>query len=159
MITQKILLITAAVLLFFGCSSQPDQKAAKKNVVLGKMELSDGWSRPGSKGQTSAAYMRIANGTASDDTLLAVQSDAAAKAELHESYQDENNISGMRPAGQQAIAESEKLSLQPGGLHIMLMSLKQNLAVGDTISISLEFARAGNKTIKVPVKLQATSKQ
>ena len=159
MISKKILLITAAALFFFGCSSQSDKKQNKGTVVLGKMELSDGWARPGSKGQNSAAYMRIANGTASNDTLLNIQSSAAEKAELHESYQDENNITGMRPAGRQVIAESEKLYLQPGDLHIMLMNLQRNLAVGDTLSISLEFARAGTKSVNIPIKLRSTSNQ
>jgi len=157
MISKKILLITATALFFFGCSSQSDQTETKKTVILGKMELSNGWARPGSKGQNSAAYMRIANGTASNDTLLNIQSSAAEKAELHESYQDENNITGMRPAGQQVIAESEKLYLQPGGLHIMLMNLQRNLAVGDTLSISLEFARVGTKNVNIPIKLRSTS--
>ena len=157
MISRKVLFLTLFTFFFFGCSSQSDQKQTKKTVVLGKMELSDGWARPGSKGQNSAAYLQIANGTASDDTLLHIQSSAAEKAELHESYQDENNITGMRPAGRQVIAESEKLYLQPGDLHIMLMNLQRNLAVGDTVSISLEFARAGTKSINIPIKLRSTS--
>lgn len=157
MICKKILLITAAALFFVGCSSQSDQKRTRGTVVLGKMELSDGWARPGSKGQNSAAYLRIANGTASNDTLLKIQSNTAEQAELHESYQDENNMTGMRPAGQQVIAESEELYLQPGGLHIMLMKLQRDLAVGDTLSISLEFARAGTKNLNIPVKLRSTS--
>ncbi|MDZ7680795.1 MAG: copper chaperone PCu(A)C [Fodinibius sp.] len=154
MTSMKILLITVAAFFFFGCSSQSDQKQEKKDIILGKMELSDGWARPGSEGQNSAAYLRIANGTASSDTLLAIQSDAAAKAELHESYQDENNISGMRPIGPQIIAPATDLQLSPGGTHIMLINLQQDLAVGDTLAVSLEFARVGIKNLQVPVKIQ-----
>jgi copper(I)-binding protein len=148
----SVLLLT---FVFAGCGKKSDSdKQKKKKVVLGKMELSDGWARPGSKGQTSGIYLTIANGTASADTLLKAHSNIAKKTTLHESYTEENGVMGMREAGPQIIAEGEKLRFSPGGFHIMLMRLKQNLAIGDSIKVSLNFARVGEKTLTVPVKMQ-----
>lgn len=142
------------IVIVCGCGSGSNQKNDKAEVVLGKLELSDGWARPASQGQNGAVYLTIANGTASNDTLLSVQSDAAQKAELHESYKNKNNTMAMRPVDKQPIPESEELFLEPGGLHIMLMNLKGDMTVGDSLSVSLEFGRVGTKTLRVPVRIQ-----
>ncbi len=151
---KHFLLVLIVGSIAIGCSSKSSSQKENKNVVLGKLELSNGWARPASQGQNGAVYLTIANGTASDDTLLNVQSDAADRAELHESYKDENSTVGMRPVDRQPIPESEKLLLKPGGLHIMLMNLKRDIAVGDSVSVSLEFAQVGTRTLQVPVKIQ-----
>ena len=148
-----LLLIGTAVL--WGCQSQSDsKKGGTKKVILGKLELYDGWTRPGAKGQNSAGYLTISNGTASIDTLLSVSSDVAETCEIHESYQNDDGTVSMQPAGQQVIPDGDDLSLTPGGKHIMLMKLKRELAVGDSITISLTFSNVGQKSLKVPVKVQ-----
>lgn len=151
---QIISAIIISLFLIVGCSSESDSEQQTDEVVLGKLELSEGWARPGSKEQNSAAYVTIQNGTASNDTLLDISSDAANKTEVHESYEEESGVSGMRPAGSQPIAEGNKLSMEPGGLHIMLIDLKRQLAVGDSLDLSFEFSRAGGRTITVPVQVQ-----
>lgn len=154
-VTKRFLFISLIVcFLFGGCSSESSSKKEKEKIVLGKIELSNGWARPGSRGQTSGAYMTISNGTASVDTLISISSDVAEKAELHESFKNEDGTMSMRPAGQQIIEDGFKLQLQPGGLHIMLMNLTRDLAVGDSVSVSLQFSRSGTKSISVPVQIQ-----
>ncbi len=46
-----------------------------------------------------------------------------------------------------------KVALQPGGLHVMLLDLKQPLAVGEKIPLTLTFERAG--TIEVTVNVES----
>lgn len=118
------------------------------------MVLADGWARPGSKEQTSGAYLKIDNGTASRDTLVSVSSKAAGEAGLHQTVTLEDGTISMQPAGLQVIPPGTELRLAPGGLHIMLTNLKRNLAPGDSLSVSLKFARVGTKTITLPVKIQ-----
>ena len=149
--------LTAAVIIALissGCSSDSNQQKDNGNVILGKVELTDGWARPGSKGNTSGAYLTIANGTAEADTLRRISSPAAGKTELHQSYSEGDGVSGMRPAGPQAIKAAQELVLNPGGLHIMLMNLNQDLAVGDSVTINLEFARVGTQSVKLPIQIQ-----
>jgi len=151
------LLIVVIVVLVGGCQSgsDSDKKSEKEsNLVLGKMEVQNGWARPGSKGQASAAYVTITNGTASADTLTNAHSPAAEKARLHKSTTNEQGISTMRPAGLQPIKAGKKLQLSPGGFHLMLMKLHHDLAVGDSVSVMLDFAHAGKKQLKIPVRLQ-----
>lgn len=153
MISSRLLCI--ALLIFVASSvSCGSEDSQEKQVILGKLKLSDGWARPGAKGQSSAAYVSISNGTASKDSIVGLSSQAAEKAEIHESYKGENGISGMRPAPGQVIPSGEDLYLQPGGLHIMLMKLNTDLAVGDSLNITITFDKVGAKTMQIPVKIQ-----
>jgi copper(I)-binding protein len=44
------------------------------------------------------------------------------------------------------------LELKPGGFHIMMMDLKAPIALGETVSLTLTFEKAGEVTIEAPVK-------
>jgi copper(I)-binding protein len=48
------------------------------------------------------------------------------------------------PAGSQVI-------LEPGGMHIMLMGLESELAIGDLVILTLRFERAGEVPIQAEV--------
>ena len=149
--------IILCTLFALGCSSNNANKEEKNPAkpVLGKLTLEKGWARPGAKGQTSAAYLSISNGTASQDSIISMSSKAATKAEIHKSYKGENGIMGMRPAPGQVIPSGEDLYLQPGGLHIMLMKLNSDLGVKDSIDLSIKFKHVGTKTVNIPVKTQS----
>ena len=47
------------------------------------------------------------------------------------------------------------VQLAPGGVHLMLIDLKEPLKQGETFPLTLTFAKAGAMTIKVPVKAPA----
>lgn len=153
MVSTRLFCITLFILLLssIGCSSESSRE---EPVILGKVAFSNGWARPGAEGQSSAAYVSISNGTASKDSIISLSSNKAEKAEIHESFKGENGIHGMRPAPGQTIQAGENLYLQPGGLHIMLMNLKKDIAEGDSVTITITFDRVGAKTMQIPVKIQ-----
>ncbi len=155
---QHLLFILLSVcLLLLGCGSESNssnESDTTNEVILGKVTLDNAWARPGSQQGKSAAYLRISNGTASTDTLLSFSSNAAESVELHESIKHDDGTTSMHPAGQQVIPSTEKLHLQPGGMHLMLINLKKDITVGDSLRISLEFARFGTLTATVPVQIQ-----
>lgn len=156
-IQQLLPVLLSVCVLFSGCGSEsnsPNESDSTNEVVLGKIAIDNAWARPGSEQGKSAVYLRISNGTASTDTLHSFSSDAAESVELHESIKNDDGTSSMQPAGKQVIASGKKLRLQPGGLHLMLINLKRNITVGDTLQISLEFAHAGTVTTPVPVQIQ-----
>lgn len=155
---NHLLLITFfGCYLFWGCGSEsnsPNESDSKKEVILGKVSLDNAWARPGPRQGNSAVYLRISNGTASTDTLLSFHCNAADTVELHESIEYADGTTSMQPAGKQIIPSGEKLQLEPGGLHLMLIDLKKDLAVGDTLQLSLEFSRVGTITTPVPIQIQ-----
>lgn len=149
------LLVIVAAFLVLGCQSgsNSNKEKNKNEVVPRRVEITDGWARPGSKGQASAAYLTVTNGTGTVDTLTSAHSPAAEKAQLHRSTTNDQGISTMRPVGKQQIMAGEELQLSPGGYHLMLMNLQRDLAVGDSALVTLTFAHADKQQLKIPVKL------
>ncbi len=88
----------------------------------------------------TAVYLSLGNLSGADDTLVSVASPIAEMAEIHQTTV-ENDIARMEhmDAGL-PIAINQELLLEPGGLHIMLMGLRDSIAVGDSVEVTLNFA-------------------
>ena len=122
------------------------------NLSTGELTVQDAWARPAVIGENAAAYFIVENGTSSNDSLLSVNSDVAAAAELHMSMAHGNDVMSMEMQKAVEIPARDEVDFKPGGLHVMLVALNQNLNIGDTISLTLRFQKAGEVTVEVPVK-------
>src|SRR5271154_5289939 len=93
--------------------------ASAVSAQTGQLEVGNAWARatPG-KSATGAAYVTIQSPTA--DKLVAESSPAAKKAELHTRSMPGRG-SKMRPVAIIDIPAGQAVTLQPGGLHIMLV--------------------------------------
>src|SRR5699024_5589957 len=93
-------LLVSAICFAAACNKTDNQqtKPAASSQTLDSLVISNGWARPAGKEATSAAYFTIKNGTDTADTLLSIQTDAANMAEIHETYEGEDGMMGMRPA-------------------------------------------------------------
>lgn len=120
----------------------------------GELTVQDAWARPASVGENGAAYFVIENGTAATDTLLSISSEIATAAEVHMSMGDDNGVMSMQMQASVPVPARDKVEFKPGGLHVMLVSLTQDLKVGDTITFRLNFEKAGDLTVEAPVKEQ-----
>jgi copper(I)-binding protein len=114
------------------------------------MRVENAWSRAAMQGRTGAVYLTIIDDGGAD-RLTAIASPVAAKAELHESF-TENGVAKMRAVGALPVAQGNKVTLAPGGYHIMLMNLKQPLRQGDAFPVTLNFEKAGQVTATVTVQ-------
>lgn len=101
--------------------------------------------------QTGAAFMTLKNTSATADQLTAASTPVAATAELH-NHIKEGDIVRMRQVDSIEVPAGGTVALQPGGLHLMLIGLKQPLREGETFPLTLTFAHAGALTVEVPVK-------
>jgi len=103
--------------------------------------VENAWSRatPPSA-STGAIYLTLASPTG--DTLIGVSSPASTAAQVHEMAMD-GSVMRMRelPRGL-ALPPGQKVTLQPGGYHIMLVGLKSPLRQGDTVRLHLTFAKS-----------------
>ncbi len=118
------------------------------------IEIADGYVfAAGPTAQSGAAYMQITNAGASEDRLIGVASDAAARVELH-GHAHEDGVMKMRAVeGGIALPPEETVALAKGGLHVMLMGLAKPLAAGDEVTLTLSFARSGEVEVTLPVDL------
>lgn len=99
-----------------------------------------------------AVYMTLTNSGGSDDALLSAETDVAEAVELHESMMDENDVMRMSPIENVKVPAGSSATLEPGGKHVMLINLQQQLSPGDMFSLTLNFERSGAKTIEVEVR-------
>jgi copper(I)-binding protein len=115
------------------------------------IQVNDAWARATAPGQTSAAvYATIVNEGGAGDRLVAVSSDRAAHAMLHEGSV-ENGIARMRMVDQIELAPGERVELKPGGGHVMLTGVAKPLNPGDRFTLRLSFEKSGEKTVPVTV--------
>mgnify|MGYP001047132558 CR=1 FL=1 len=116
------------------------------------LSVEDAWARPGITGGTSAVYFVINNPTEAADTLLSASAPVSPNAEMHKSQMDENGAMEMQMQASVPVPARSQVEFQPGGLHVMLINLPQDLKAGETISLTLTFQNAGAIELSVPVK-------
>lgn len=110
------------------------------------------WARPGRMNGVTAVYLYVLNGSAETDTLIALESPIAGLTELHETFERGEGMMGMREAEEPFFPGRSVTGMEPGGLHIMLMQLKEELRLGDEVNVTLTFAIAGEITVTAPVR-------
>jgi copper(I)-binding protein len=101
------------------------------------LTVNETWARPASIGENGAVYFVIQNDTTSDDALISVSTDIASAAEAYMSMMNDQGVVSMKMQEAVQIPASVSVTFKPGGLHIMLVDLKQNLKVGDTFTLIL----------------------
>ena len=101
---------------------------------------------------SSAAYLQITNNGISDDRLIAAKSAIAKRVEIH-LMEIDNGVMRMRAVDDGVVvASGDSVTLEPGGLHIMLMGLTNDLAPGSQHEIILMFEKAGEITLTLTAK-------
>jgi periplasmic copper chaperone A len=140
---RKIAMFVLAGMLLLSACGAP---------MSGAVEAKDAWARTGMMGGNSAAYMMLVNGTAQDDELIGASSDAADAVEIHLSQMGADNVMQMIKQKSVQIPARKMLELKPGSYHVMMIGLKRDLNVGDSITLTLHFRNYGDVTLTVPVK-------
>ncbi|MCU7883929.1 MAG: copper chaperone PCu(A)C [Candidatus Thiodiazotropha sp. (ex Lucinoma annulata)] len=107
----------------------------------------------------SASFMSLHNKSGQGYTLIGASTSVAEVAELHTHTMD-GGMMRMRKVEKINLPAGERVSLQPGGLHIMLIGLKQKLVPDERVQLTLQFEDGSNLKVEAPVrKLQMRMKQ
>lgn len=103
----------------------------------------------------TGGYLRIANSGYADLTLVRVDADFAAKAEIHMMFA-EDDVMKMRPleSGLVIPAHGEAL-LKPGGVHLMFIGLTGAMRPGTMQHITLHFDTGHTVSVVAKVKKPA----
>jgi copper(I)-binding protein len=122
------------------------------NAAPPVVQINDAWARATVPGQKVAGvYLQIRS--ARDARLVSVQSEAASSAEIH-SMSNEQGVMRMRKLEALTLPAGETVALKPGGNHIMLLDIKQQLKPGEKVPITLIVQQRGKKK-QVKVSLEA----
>ena len=117
-----------------------------------KLTIINAWARAGTAGGNSAIYLIMDNPTDQDDVLLSVYSNVAEAVELHRSQMTDEGTMTMQQQENIPLPSGTKIELKPGGLHIMLVNLKQDLIAGDSFQVTFTFQNAGEINLKVLIQ-------
>lgn len=140
-------MLKSFIVFAFGALIPAALLAEEAQVVVEEpwARASIGTARPG------AAYLTIRNAGDRPVSLAGLRSNVAGMAEIHRSTTGPNGVSTMSPVGDIEIAPGEAVTLEPGGLHVMLMELKAPLTEDDAVPLVLEFEDGTEVTAEVPV--------
>jgi hypothetical protein len=105
---------------------------------------------PAGQNQT-AAYMTLRNSGQKNLALTQAASPAARAVELH-TVVDEGGLKKMRPVPKIDIPAGGETRLQPGGLHIMLIGLKEPLKEGANVALTLTFDDGRRQDVRAPIR-------
>ena len=100
---------------------------------------------------SAAGYVTLRNRGKAPDALIGGSTDVAERVEVHET----RNMSGMMMMEKVAKVEvpaGARVELKPGGYHLMLVGLKRALTPGQSVSLTLEFEKAGRITTRAEVR-------
>lgn len=123
--------------------------ASLSNAYADDLKVESAWARA-SVGRNGAAFVTIFNGGNAPDRLVGVASPVAPDVMVHRSFEEDGTMK-MEHVAAIPIDAKQRIEMKPGGLHIMLVNLKQPLKKGDQFPLSLTFERGGTKEATVTV--------
>ncbi|MGX5914926.1 copper chaperone PCu(A)C [Aliidiomarina sp. Khilg15.8] len=139
---MRVIVLSAAVLVNLFCVTA---------LASQSLEIQDLWLRESVPGtENGAAFGVFANRSNEDIVIIGADSDAADRVEIHQ-HLHQNGEMRMEEIEALPIAAGEKVTLQPGGYHIMLFGLKAPLATGNehVITLYLSNGEQAQMTAKV----------
>ena len=135
---RKTALVLA--LMFFGAAAQAD------------VTVKESWVRGTTPAQkATGAFMEITSSEAA--ALLSASSPVAGVVEIH-TMKMEDGVMKMRALPKLDLPAGKAVKLAPGGNHVMLMDLKQQMKKGDVVPITLKIEGKDKKVQMLEVKAE-----
>lgn len=142
---KRLLIATAITLL--------SPLAMAQTATTGPLSIEHVWARSSAaSSQNAAVYLTLSNHGKTPDRLLTASTPYASQTQIHRSSV-ENGVMQMREITDGiAVQPGKTVKFAPGGLHIMLLGLKQPLKSGEHFPLSLRFDKAGERQVEVKVQ-------
>lgn len=132
--------ILALTLMLLGAAAQAE------------VTVKDAWVRGTTPAQkATGAFMEITSSEAA--SLLSAASPLAGVVEVH-SMKMEDGVMKMRALPKLDLPAGKAVKLQPGGSHIMLMDLRQQMKKGDVVPLTLKVEGKDRKVQTIEIKAE-----
>lgn len=129
------------------------QPASATDYKLGAIEVGQPWSRATPPTAPAAGgYLTLLNKGEAPDRLVAVQTPAAARVEIHEMKMDGNVMRMREVEGGLVLPPGQTVELRPGGYHVMFMGLKEPFTKDQRVPATLVFEKAGRLQVEFKVE-------
>ncbi|ADZ71724.1 copper chaperone PCu(A)C [Polymorphum gilvum] len=121
-------------------------------TTLGDLVIKDPWTRATPpNAMAGGGFLTITNTGGADDTLVSAASPVAGRVELHEMAVVDGVMKMREMQGGIPVPAGQTVALEPGGLHVMFMDLKEPLTEGGMAAVTLTFEKAGSVDIEMPI--------
>jgi copper(I)-binding protein len=100
----------------------------------------------------TAAYFNLHNNSDKDLTLVAVSGSISERIEIHEHTITNGLMKMQEIANGVVLPAGEMTEFTPGGHHIMIMDMNQDIKEGDKIKLNLQFSDGSTEMITVTAK-------
>ncbi len=135
--------IALSALLVMGCS-----RGEPPVVRAANLAIYDAYAPAQPLVDVAAAYFVVVNNGEEPDTLVAIASPMADRAQLHRLEARDGRMQ-MTRVDSLPIPARGRVRLAPGGFHVMLHALQDRLEEGDTLELIATFSRAG--AVRIPI--------
>ena len=143
---KSMLFISVLVLAVSFTQAQAGTSASETIIIT------EPYTRAVPPGQpNSAAFMLLENKTSTAHAIVNATSTVSKVVELH-THTHKDGMMQMRRIDKIDIPAQGSTVLQPGGLHIMLIGLHNDLSLDQKVSLTLEFEDGSKTTIEAPVR-------
>ncbi|WP_295559357.1 DUF1775 domain-containing protein [uncultured Hyphomicrobium sp.] len=130
-----------------------DAKSSGGKVTVGSLAVEGAWSRATPDGaKVGAGYLTIRNTGTAADTLVSVETPVAGRGEIHDMTMTDGVMRMRRLAEGLEIPAGGSVELKPGGMHLMLMELKQPLVEGGSVPVKLIFKSGAVADVTLSVR-------
>jgi copper(I)-binding protein len=134
-----------ALLTALGLAAAPPAHAGPS------VRVADAWCRAAPVGATTAAcYLTLT--ASADDRLLSVSTPAADHGEVHTMSMTGGVMRMRQLADGLALPAGRPVALRPGAEHLMIIGPRRTVAAGDSLALTLRFAKAPAVKVKAPVR-------
>ena len=151
---RSVLVAIALAPAFLFASDTPATAATKSEVTV-----SGAWVKSSEYsdhvGGMTGVFAKITNKTKKTITLVGGTSSFAPMVDVHQVV---NGVMSHKPGGIK-IAPGKTVTLQPGGLHVMLMGLKKTILPGTKVDLKLTFTGAKPVALKLTAKSSAAGEE
>lgn len=130
----------------------PSTPAATARAV-GTLIVGDAWVRATPpKAPVAGGFLSIRNTGKTTDRLLSATSPDAARVEIHTMKMEDGVMRMRKLENGLEIPPGGSATLVPGGEHLMFFSPTRRFVEGETVTATLRFERAGERTVRFAVR-------
>ncbi len=153
-LSRALFACTAIAVLLTPPTATASDESPVGTARIGDLVLTQAWTRQTPpRAIAGGGYLTIANEGREDDVLIGGSVDFADRVEIHAMSVTDGV---MRMAGLPdglPIPAGETVALEPGGYHVMFMAIAETPRAGETVPVTLTFARTGDVTVIMPVSV------
>ena len=117
----------------------------------GDIRVMHPWAVVAAEGKSSPVYMTLTNAGAEPDKLVAVEAKAAGRVKIQKAKKGGGAVS-YEALSAVELGAKKTVAMQPGGMRILLVDLKEPLRHEYTLPLTLVFERAGRVEIQAVIQ-------